>query len=86
MLYHITMTNKLTILSILIFLFVGALSFNANSNVSAIELTPFIPTNTPVRTATPTPTIFLQPWRTPTKTPNPDCGVLINCETPTSNS
>jgi len=84
------MKIQLLILSILTILFVALLSLQFNSNVSAIELTPFVPTNTPVRTAAPTPTIFLQPWhtptRTPTRTPNPDCGVLINCETPTSNS
>ena len=84
------MKIKLLVLSTLIILFVGSLSLKTNSNVSAIELTPFVPTNTPTRTLTSTPTIFIQPWHTPThtptKTPNPDCGVLINCETPTSNS
>jgi hypothetical protein len=84
------MKIKLLVLLTLIILFVGSLFLQTNSNVSAIELTPFVPTNTPVRTATPTSTVFIQPWhtptRTPTKTPHPDCGVLINCETPISNS
>ena len=90
--YNKRMVNKLIALSILISLFVGTLSLHTNLNVSAIELTPFVPTNTPVRTTTPTPTIFLQPWRTntptrtPTKTPHPDCGVLIYCITPTGTS
>lgn len=84
------MKIQIFLLSIISLLFVALLYLQTNSNVLAIELTPFVPTNTPVRTATPTPTIFIQPWRTPTRTPtrtpNPDCGVLINCETPTGNS